>query len=659
MLAVRILDDVLGWATSLRVPLSLLGLAGSALFLYSLRGGYSPILMDYVVWCVFIASSLAAIGDLRRHSASAGYASTLSLDILALTFLAAGRIGSIAHAMWTTSLQSPLVGGGATYPPSVALASLVALGGIWASAATVAHAALGRPVVLMGGEPYRATFGGIGRALASALRAVESRPVLSAFAIGLSIRLVPEIAWWPWPIGWDTFEYIARLNDFIAFPNPLSPEFAYGMRNYPPLLDVTLAVPGAIFGSWATFKAFPPIAYGALAALTALTSKRALRMSDGESLLAAAVSALFILNLRISWDYQKQILGTVLLMAALACIDDDGRLRRQFGVAALLVLASLASQITAVAAAPALLLLVIDTARSRRIPACVLNSAALASVISALAWYSGGFVWGNATFGAAPAGIVSTSLSSAPALIAYLFAGFGILLGPALLAARSYNKYYLAVIATLALAALSPIFMPYTAVTAHYRFLIQLAPLLSPLAIKGMLSIKRRHAVAAYSLAIVAIGCCFIVPGGQTYTYALTGAFIEFPPLLQPDPPYENLLTDLTNFSAGLGGMGLREDVPIITPYYLNRYVHLGILNPAPGMIISISSSNWQDVNRTVSALNLTSFYYFDYVDAGRFAGMLDSMRNSSSAPVTFSFSVLREGIYSLYEVNRSVGLAG
>jgi len=57
-----------------------------------------------------------------------------------------------------------------------------------------------------------------------------------------------------------------------------------------------------------------------------------------------------------------------------------------------------------------------------------------------------------------------------------------------------------------------------------------------------------------------------------------------------------------------------------------------------------------------VSALNASSFYYFADVDPERFFNMLESMSNSTFEPITFTFSTLREGIYCLYEVNRSAG---
>jgi hypothetical protein len=650
------LDDALRWSTLLRVPFALMGLAGAALFLYSLMGAYSPILIDYAVWGAFLASSLAVVGDMRRHCSYAGHASTLSLEVIAFTLLIIGRLGSTAYALWEMNLQTPIVGGGATLGPSVALASLVALGGVLASIPVLLHAALGHPVVLKDTAPYRETLVLLRAAINSALGAAGRRPVLAAFAIGFAVRLIPEVIYWPWPIGWDTFEYIARLNDFIAFPNPFSPDFAHGMMHYPPLVDVALAIPGRLFGSWAVFKAFPPIAYGAIAALIALTSKRALKMNDREALLAATVSAFFILNLRISWDYQKQVLGTIMLMAALVCIRGDGSFRRHLGVSALLMLAAMASQVTAVAAVPALLLLMIDAAKLRRLPGILLHSATLTAVILALQWYAGGFVWGNATFGSAPAGIVTSSLSSASTLVAYIVAGFGVVLVPAMLALRSYNRYYLAVIATMLAAGISPIFMPYTSLTAPYRFLIEIAPFMAPLAVKGILSVKRRSPAAVYSIAIILVGCCFLAPGGQIYTRGLTDTFIEFPPSMQPDPQYDQLLADLTGFSANLSGMGLREGVPIITPYYLYRYVHLGIINPEPGSIVSVSSGGWPVLNQTVSALNASSFYYFADVDPERFFNMLESMSNSTFEPITFTFSTLREGIYCLYEVNRSAG---
>lgn len=639
------------------MPLAVAGLAGAIYFLNMLRGSFSPIMMDYVVWATFIAAMLAALGDIRRHCRSAGYASTLTMDILAVVFLMIGRGGSTAYSLWNTSLATPIVGGSTIFNASVALASLVALGSIWLSLSVVMHCAFEHPIVLRATESYCATLGSMKGASMRLLAAIEKRPVLFAFAIGFGIRLIPEVVWWPWPIGWDTFEYMAELNDFLAFPNPLSPDFNYTLSRTPPLLNTILSLPGALFGSWAVFKAFPPIAYGAIIALVAFTSKRALQMNNRQALLAAVVSAFFILNLRMSSDYQKQILGTIMLMAALVCIREDGGWKRNLGVASLFIMAALASQITAVAAVPAILLLLVDSARLRRLPRCALYASSLIIVIAALAQYSGGFVWGNSTFGLAPAGVYSLTTSASSALIAYTMAGYTIILVPALLVFRSYNKYYLAVIAALLVAGLSPIFVPYTSISGYYRFLIEIVPFAVPLAIKGMLTANRRLPVAAYSLAIILIGCCFIFPGGSTYTGKLTNTYIEFPVSVAPDPASRDQLTSLIQFSSNISNMGLDEGIPIIVPYYLYRYVHYGILNPAPGRIISLNTADSYTLNRSIASLNASTVYFFADISEQGMAKMLDSMSyNSTGGLVTFSFTILRDGMFCFYEVSRSFG---
>ena len=70
------------------------------------------VLYDYLVWLVFICSFLGVFLDFLCFYRSFGYASTLSLDLVALGFVFAGRFGSLILSFVRTSFLTPLIGGG-------------------------------------------------------------------------------------------------------------------------------------------------------------------------------------------------------------------------------------------------------------------------------------------------------------------------------------------------------------------------------------------------------------------------------------------------------------------------------------------------------------------------------------------------------------------
>ncbi len=41
--------------------------------------------------------------------------------------------------------------------------------------------------------------------------------LLIAFVVGFAVRLIPEILSYPYPIGWDTIYYAARINDGVVW----------------------------------------------------------------------------------------------------------------------------------------------------------------------------------------------------------------------------------------------------------------------------------------------------------------------------------------------------------------------------------------------------------------------------------------------------------
>ncbi|MEN3052119.1 MAG: hypothetical protein ABC596_09945, partial [Candidatus Methanosuratincola petrocarbonis] len=302
-------------------------------------------------------------------------------------------------SMWISGLASPVIGGSIAGEASVGLVLMVFPASLICLFTAVVHAALRRPITFAPSPPYEESFRALGQKA--------------------------ELLWWPWLVGWDTVEYAAHLEDFLAEPRLFSAYYWMGrMRNMPPMIDWALSVPALLFGSWSVYKLYPPVAYGLVCALSALISRRVLRMGSGWSILTGAVSALFILNLRISWDYQRQTLGTIFLMAFLA-YSGSGSIpgsssalsgtaagkgstavgwKRAAASSALLICSALSHEVTAFASAVALLYLTVHSAQRRSIAGSSAYAASLACTAALLFWYWGAPAYESRYLGTLPAG---------------------------------------------------------------------------------------------------------------------------------------------------------------------------------------------------------------------------------------------------------------
>lgn len=642
---------LVGLLEKLRLALAGLGVALIAPFALCLASRPSDLApCDYLLWLISISASLGVFLDFRKFYRGAAIASTLILDAASLTLIAVGRLGSLAATMIQMRFLVPPVGGGITSATSWGLASLVIPGAFIGFVAVALHSVAGRPLAAAEAPTWAEVLDALKRWPPAIAGFLEEHYLLTAFAIGFTLRLIPELLWWPWPIGWDTVEYMAHLEDFLTSLDPFKAYYWMGgMRDIPPLLDLLLALPARAAGVWLTFKFYPPIAFGALVTSSAYLARSALGLSRRYALIAAAASSLYILDLRISWDYQRQLLGSVLMLVAIAYLESRGGkgLRNAALSSALLVLMAMAHEAVAFVAFVLALVLLAKALSWRAAEEAASYAVALVAVTTLLLWYWRGFYTPNPYVGAAPPGIVAYSNYplTAGAVISYLAAGFGLTLPLAYVALAKPGKTYLkAALAALLIAGVSPLIAPYTSVTVWYRFLIGAAPLVMPLAVAGLASLGDARFTAAYLLLVAMLGLPYILQ--PIYLSKYVSSLTEFPPGFEPNPMTINYLQGLYNLTSSIPE--LSPGTPVIAQDYVARWVHLAMRNPEPWTLV------WYDAEPTVgdacelmAKLNVSSVYIITTSAANS-----TSWQNTCNG-TTVDVSLIKDGLFKIYEVAR------
>ncbi|MEM0495106.1 MAG: hypothetical protein QXU72_07610 [Thermofilum sp.] len=568
---------------------------------------FNVVLYDYAIWGAAAFSLLTAAADFKLFWGRASIYSTLMLELEGLVLVAVGRLGSLAvNALYMVPfIVIPPLGGPYT-TLGLSLSFWVFPGSLLIFASSALHALVGSPLELARGPTLAEVEAQLTSGLRSVASAVTARPwtaVLLAFLFAFAWRITPEILWWPWPVGWDTVEYMAHLLDFAEKLNPFTSYYWMGgLRNIPPLLDIVL-LPAALAGhAWVAFKLYPPLAYATLAASTVLYAQRVLRLGWKASLLAGTLTALYFLNFRISWDYHRQLLGSIFLVSAVACLDiDDLResSRSRLAAAALVVLAAMSHEVTAFAAIILSLAYVVSAMRRRDAASIATGAAALAASTALELWY-----WGFTRL-VAPSeytGVAFPGMAAYADVVAvtgeaasYLAAGYGLTLPFAALAlARPGLKYTKLVLAALMSAGLSPLIAPYTAVTTWYRFLIGAAPLASTLAAAGLVgATKDRRIIAAYLLLVALPSTLNAFSLGQAAKY--TSSLREVPSFFGPSPPSAEQLAEVAEYflENPPGAPVLAENGNVA------RWVHLAVRNPTPSALI------WDATPLSVKACSL------------------------------------------------------
>jgi hypothetical protein len=156
---------------------------------------------------------------------------------------------------------------------------------------------------------------------------------LIAFLIGFSVRLIPEILSYPYPIGWDTIYYASRIESGVVFSvgsDLVNSWLVYGILVA--LGDLTSADPFLIL------KVFAPLLYGGSCAGMFFVAWKRLGWSVTKSLLVSVLFGFQLAALTVSWQFYRNVFGVMVLLFALPLIRSDIGWR---GAAALSVLALL------------------------------------------------------------------------------------------------------------------------------------------------------------------------------------------------------------------------------------------------------------------------------------------------------------------------------
>jgi len=166
--------------------------------------------------------------------------------------------------------------------------------------------------------------------------------LLAAFLVPLSIRGIPEILSWPYPLGVDTLHYIPVVESGLVLSDALF------------FFKTQLFYSFATSAYWLTgdgvvvIKVFGPILMGLVAAMMFLYARRGLGWSGFKSFLVALLVATYFVSLRNSWDLYAQSLALIFLLATLIILKSSSSPRRFVFAFVFLLLTVLGHQLVAV-----------------------------------------------------------------------------------------------------------------------------------------------------------------------------------------------------------------------------------------------------------------------------------------------------------------------
>jgi len=197
-------------------------------------------------------------------------------------------------------------------------------------------------------------------------------PIL-AFLTPFTIRLIPEVLAWPYPIGFDT---IYAYVPWIESGYPLNLDLLTmlkGARLFPllALLADRMLFNDAIL----TVKILGPLLHALLGLSIYIFARKVLNWDAWKSLLLVVFSSIYFVSLRISWEMYRQMLGTIFLFLTLSSYWLS-RSRWATGATPFLALLTILShEITGVTLLALMLVEAIYGAikRDERLPAAVLS----------------------------------------------------------------------------------------------------------------------------------------------------------------------------------------------------------------------------------------------------------------------------------------------
>ncbi|MEM2170121.1 MAG: hypothetical protein QW186_10050 [Candidatus Bathyarchaeia archaeon] len=602
-------NGIVGCIVRYRMFLGFLSLAVLALPLITFRGAdfYFLVRVDYAFWFSTVLFLVVMYYDLKEYSRVSLY-STLLLEVASFVLVVFARVASLVHTALLFSPGYLCIGRGVAGPGVLVYTyPLMIFAGILCVSVMFMNKLYGGPYVFLEGI----SLGEFYRLLSLRAGAIFNHPEILAFLLGFTMRLLPEIQWWPRPIGYDTIEYIAHLRDFVDRPSIFGSYYWMGgLRNVPPLLDWLLYPFALLVDPWYIFKLYPSVAYGLLTLLMTAFSRKALGVITRRSLLLAFVAPFSILLLRMSWDLHKQFLATTLFLCALMMLEAGSSFRRHIIAAALLFLSSLASEL---GAAFTIILSAYVIVRERKLPVSVLYLLLVSASYALIVWYVGKPVATHPVVGVAPP-VVGEGPGWESRTLAYMFITFGPL---APLLAMGFDKYAnrarytVYMVAVLLLLSILPWLAPYiTPAVGWDRILMTTAVLALPIALPQLGEIKRKEFVAITAVFLALPGFYATMhPSLYYYNRDLFTPLYRMPHGMAPSPPSIEIFDSALDVAKVARELDLKES-PLITGFGWDRFLHLELRNPSTSELVCVPSTPIpDDIWQVLTAHNKSSAY--------------------------------------------------
>lgn len=145
----------------------------------------------------------------------------------------------------------------------------------------------------------------------------EKLNLIVVFFLATFIRSIPEIISYPYPIGFDTITYYIPLSisGIIVDLPYLAPPLIY---------TLIIALQRLVSDPVIAIKIVGPLLYGVLNVCVYIFARFKLNNSVKDSFITVFISSLHIVNLRVSWDLYKQMLGLTLLLLLLTISSRKG-----------------------------------------------------------------------------------------------------------------------------------------------------------------------------------------------------------------------------------------------------------------------------------------------------------------------------------------------
>lgn len=168
--------------------------------------------------------------------------------------------------------------------------------------------------------------------------------VLLAFLIPLSVRSIPEVLSWPYPIGLDTLNVIPQIQSGWVF--------SIGAIGFLQTTGMFFLFTGILYSlthdAVFVIKFFGPVLLAVLSCMLFLYARKGLGWGNFKSLLVSVLLATYFVSLRNSWDLYRQTLGLIFLVATIISLKYFRSPRKYYVASVLMVLTVLSHELAAV-----------------------------------------------------------------------------------------------------------------------------------------------------------------------------------------------------------------------------------------------------------------------------------------------------------------------